>query len=143
MEVDTPFFRVPHAEPNLMGREDELEELHQRLLSERSPTNLTALQGTGGIGKTQLAAKYCWQRRLEGGSNPYYRAIVWLNLAGSHPILSQLASYASELQLGGADDKARAGALIGRLRGRQDALLVLDNLERSEQLEEDLGGVPD
>src|SRR6516165_9156525 len=143
MAEGTPIFRVPHSEPNLIGREKELEQLHHQLLDDETPINLTALQGTGGIGKTQLAAKYCWQRRIEGGPKPYYRAIVWLNLAGAHSIAGQLAGYASELQLGsGGDNEARAAALIGRLRGRNDALLVLDNLEREEQLEADLAGIP-
>jgi hypothetical protein len=50
--------------------------LDRTLSTSNGPTLLTALQGTGGIGKTQLAVRYCWTRRRHhpGG-------IVWMNMA--------------------------------------------------------------
>jgi hypothetical protein len=58
-------FCVPHADPgeHLIGRDAILEEIDRTLNTTDGPTLLTALQGTGGIGKTQLAARYCWSRR--------------------------------------------------------------------------------
>jgi len=71
-------FCVPHPDPgeHLIGRDTILEEIDRTLSNADGPTLLTALQGTGGIGKTQLAARYCWTRRRHhpGG-------IVWLNMA--------------------------------------------------------------
>lgn len=50
-ENDTPNGNVPHALSPLIGREDELAEIAERVRRQR----LTTLTGPGGIGKTRLA----------------------------------------------------------------------------------------
>jgi len=133
-------FCVPHADPggSLIGRDAILEELDRRLNSGDGPTLLTALQGTGGIGKTQLAVRYCWARRRHhpGG-------IVWLNMADPARATTELVSWAEQLHLETTDtsDRAKANALIGCIRGRDDALVVLDNLEDPALLDRDLPGL--
>jgi hypothetical protein len=66
-------FCVPHADPggNLIGRDAILEEIDRRLNAADGATLLTALQGTGGIGKTQLAVRYCWARRRSSRRRGY------------------------------------------------------------------------
>ncbi len=122
-----PIFRVPHADPGgaLIGRAAELNEL-DRLLRGSNAAAVTVLQGTGGIGKTQLAAAYChaYRRDWPGG-------VVWLSFADPGRAMEELAAWAREVDpsTGDMSREARATALLGRLRGRIDALLVLDNLE--------------
>src|SRR5262249_5617636 len=108
------------------------------LSSGNTPILLTALQGTGGIGKTQLAVRYCWTRRRHhpGG-------IVWLNMADPARAVSELVTWTEQLGMEVTDpsDRAKANALIGRLRARPDALVVLDNLDNPALLDRDLPGL--
>jgi WD40 repeat protein len=133
-------FCVPHADPGerLIGRDAILEELDRTMLTGDSPTLLTALQGTGGIGKTQLAARYCWTRRRHhpGG-------IVWLNMADPARAVSELVNWAERLHLETTDpsDRAKANAVLGCVQNRPDALVVLDNLEDPDLLDRDLPGL--
>jgi hypothetical protein len=133
-------FCVPHPDPGdrLIGRQEALEELDRTLRAGAGPTLLTALQGTGGIGKTQLAARYCWTRRRHhpGG-------IVWLNMADPASAVSELVNWAERLSLETTDasDRAKANAVLGRVQHRADALLVLDNLENPAFLDRDLPGL--
>jgi WD40 repeat protein len=131
---------VPHADPGerLIGRDGILHELDRTLSSGNTPTVLTALQGTGGIGKTQLAARYCWTRR-----DRYPGGILWLNIADPARAVNELVGWAEQLHLEVTDpsDRAKANAVIGRVRGRPDALVVLDNLEDQRVLDLDLPGL--
>jgi NB-ARC domain len=135
-------FCVPHADPGerLIGRDGILEELDRTLDSADGPTLLTALQGTGGIGKTQLAVRYCWTRRRH-----HVGGIVWLNMADPALAVTELVNWAERLHLETTDpsDRAKANALIGRVYGRSDALVVLDNLEDPAYLDRDLLGLVD
>jgi ATP-dependent Clp protease ATP-binding subunit ClpA len=49
-----PFF-VPFDQPDLIGREHDVERLHQTLQSGRTTAVVPALVCQGGIGKTQIA----------------------------------------------------------------------------------------
>jgi WD40 repeat protein len=57
--------------------------------------------------------------------------------------VSELVSWAEQLHLETTDpsDRAKANALIGCIRGRSDALVVLDNLEDASLLDRDLPGL--
>ena len=140
MPAPDSIFCVPHADPGerLIGREEILEELARTLSSGDAPTLLTALQGTGGIGKTQLAARYCWTRRRNHSGG-----IVWLNMADPARAVSELVNWAEQLRLEPTDtsDRAKANALIGCIHGRSDALVVLDNIEDPDILNCDLPGL--
>jgi NB-ARC domain len=65
-----PFPKNPH----FSGREDILSELHRRLDSEENARYMKslALWGMGGIGKTQIALEYAYQRIEQGA-----RAVFW------------------------------------------------------------------
>jgi len=133
-------FCVPHPDPGegLIGRDSILEEVDRALSSGHAPTVLTALQGTGGIGKTQLAARYCWSRR-----NRHRGGIIWVNMADPARAVSELVSWAERLNLEVTDpsDRAKANAVLGCIQDRPDALLVLDNLEDPLLLDRDLPGL--
>jgi hypothetical protein len=138
--VSESIFCVPHADPGerLMGRDPFLEQLDATLSTGAGPTLLIALQGTGGIGKTQLAARYCWSRRRH-----HTGGIVWLNMAEPARAVSELVNWAERLHLDTTDpsDRAKANAVLGCVQYRPDALLVLDNLEDPALLDRDLPGL--
>jgi WD40 repeat protein len=133
-------FCVPHPDPGdrLIGRDEILEELDAKVCAGAGPTLLTALQGTGGIGKTQLAVRYCWTRRRH-----HPDGIVWLNMGNPVRAVDELVNWAEQLGLNATDtsDRAKANALIGRIYGRPDALVVLDNVEDPTMLDRDLPGL--
>ncbi len=116
-----------------------MERLDQRLGDSAGTAAITALQGTGGIGKTQLAVRYCYdkQRKYPGG-------IVWISGTSGERALADLVGYAEELadivKPTDASERAKARALLGRLR-RKDALIVVDNLKEANLLSRDLPGV--
>jgi hypothetical protein len=96
--------RVPQRNENFTGREEILEALRVSLTSDASASAphrgsgeavgvvLTALQGMGGVGKTQLAVEYAWRFAGE------YDLIGWI--AADQPILvrSSLAPLAPRRQ---------------------------------------------
>lgn len=137
-------FCVPHPDPGnrLIGRDELLQELDRKLSNGADPVLLTALQGTGGIGKTQLAARYCWANR-----HRYPGGIVWTNMAEPKQVPAELASWADKRRdwfgvEANADMQAKAQAVLGRIQNRADALLVLDNVLEPAALDRDLPGLP-
>jgi hypothetical protein len=133
-----PIFCVPHDDPGgrLVGRDEVLRNLHDRLTGGEAAALLTALQGTGGIGKTQLAVLYCWRYRPSwpGG-------ILWLSMADPGAVPGELTQWAERQGIDGATDREKANRLLGVIGGRKDALLVLDNLEDPTLLDRDIGGL--
>lgn len=139
MAAETKIFYVPPTRSaGLIGRDAELATLHRLLSGSDAPALVTALQGTGGIGKTQLAVRYCDAHKLD-----YPGGIVWLSMADPRQAVDGLVACAEEHGLPGADDRSKARAVLGRLRGRPDALLVLDNVEKPELLDQNLPGLSD
>jgi len=140
MPIPESIFCVPHADPGerLIGREEILEELARILSTGDGPTLLTSLQGTGGIGKTQLAARYCWTRRRNHSGG-----IIWLNMVDPARAVGELVTWAERLRLQASDatDRAKANAVLGCIQDRSDALVVLDNVEDRDLLDRDLPGL--
>jgi hypothetical protein len=140
MTPQATLFRVPHPDPGaaLLGRTGALDDLHRLLTRGSGRSVITALQGTGGIGKTQLAAAYCYAHQSD-----YLGGVVWISLADPAKAVDELAAWARELGLNAVDASREtlATALLGRLRSQADALLVLDNLRDPSALNCDLPGL--
>jgi tetratricopeptide (TPR) repeat protein len=66
---------VPIASPNFVGRVKELEEIHGKLQAGQG-VSVCAVEGMGGLGKSELALQYAWCYRGE------YAARYWLTLRG-------------------------------------------------------------
>src|SRR6266851_3016809 len=120
-----PLLEVPGAAKPLVGRDDELVEVHQRLNEARR----VSLTGLGGVGKTRLAQEYASKHRGD-----YPGGVFWLR--GDTPIglLADFAALAARLELPEASerDKELIVAAVQRwLRGESNSsrLLVVDNLE--------------
>ena len=89
-----------------------------------------ALQGMGGVGKTQLAIEYA--HRFGGG----YDIVWWLNAENADLLGEQFAALGTDLQCvaPGAPIQVVRRAVLSALRERGNWLLVFDNAERGEDI---------
>lgn len=97
--------QVPPRNVNFVGREELLrklgERLHQRSTTAVLPEATThALQGMGGVGKTQLALEYAWRHRSE------YELVWWVPAETPAQVQQALIELAAKLGISGAGDPA-------------------------------------
>jgi tetratricopeptide (TPR) repeat protein len=134
--------RIPERNRNFTGRKEILEQLQRALATDVTavvPTaapgsSPTALQGMGGVGKTQVAIEYAWRYRHE------YDLVWWI--PADQPVLvrSSLAALAPRLGLPaptatGIEDAA--AAVLEALRRGQPYkrwLLIFDNADQPEDV---------
>src|SRR5215472_2712163 len=117
-------WNVPARNPGFTGRGDLLAEVREQLVAGDKAV-VQALHGTGGVGKTQLAAEYA--HRFAGS----YDLAWWINAEQGGLIGDQVATLG--LALGcvqpGAGTEAVRAAVLAELRHRGQWLLVFDNAE--------------
>jgi hypothetical protein len=94
----SPYWSVPaRRNPFFTGREDMLICLHQALHPKQNAvgtaTQTYALQGLGGIGKTQIVLEYAYRYALE------YSAVFWIEAETNESIVASLVRLAGHLQL--------------------------------------------
>jgi tetratricopeptide (TPR) repeat protein len=119
--------------PYFVGRHEELEQLH-RLLTMKHTAAITrpiAVQGLGGIGKTQLALEYAWKYRAE------YKALLWVQGDTPEVLRANFAALAGphllNLPEASADDQGVIiKGVLRWLRLNQGWLLILDQADTSE-----------
>jgi hypothetical protein len=148
MDAQAPPFFVPFDRPDLIGREGDVERLHQTLQEGKAAavTPTLALTGQGGIGKTQLAVLFAHEKAAA-----YPGGVFWLNAAkDAEPITEQLGRYALAMKLadlnaeGNIREYYRQLALVwcGQRGSRPDTLLIADNVDDRAFLTSDLPGLP-
>ncbi|MET8590435.1 NB-ARC domain-containing protein [Streptomyces sp. NPDC005078] len=115
------------------GRDDSLSEIQAAISNSHDEVPLVALVGLGGIGKTQLAARYCHLNRAA------LDVIAWLRADSRTKLVKDLASLGERLGLQ-ADPRAidMDESLAIKTREwleveRREWLLVLDNVENGTQ----------
>jgi hypothetical protein len=81
----------------------------------------TALQGIGGVGKTQLAVEYAWRHAGD------VDLVWWVDAETPTGLAAGLAGLATALGVGAGDVPERAAAALAELGRRQNWLLVYDN----------------
>jgi hypothetical protein len=116
---------IPAQRPGLQPRPSLLAQLNQA--SQGPP--VMVLTGTGGVGKTQLAAAYA-RARLAAG----WRLIAWVNARGSESLLAGLAAVAEATALSDGGSRPGPAAAGQALRHWLEAdgsrcLLVFDDAE--------------
>src|SRR4051794_40280376 len=85
---------LPPANPDFVGREEVLTNLHDLLTNARGPAVLTqSISGLGGIGKTQTALAYCYRHLAD------YRLVWWLRAEGKAALSADYATLAEPLCL--------------------------------------------
>jgi tetratricopeptide (TPR) repeat protein len=122
-------FRLPLAAAHFAGREAELDAIDQALgVAERTVVT-QAITGLGGVGKSQLAARYVHEHADE------YDVVAWIRAEDGG--IADLSDLAAELELPVAQltPAQRAGSAVRWLSAcDQRWLLVLDNVAAPEQL---------
>lgn len=124
-----PYWGVPLPRNSCFtGREALLEVLHQQLGVQQGEvrTHAMALQGLGGVGKTQIALEYAYRHALE------YSAVFWIAAETEEQIVSSLLRIAGLLQLPArhAPEQQHVVAAVHRwLTTHSQWLLLWDNLD--------------
>ena len=113
-------WRVPPRNAYFTGREAALAELHRQL----SDNGVLAVQGGGGLGKTQLVSEYAWRR------SGNYDLVWWVNAETVTGLLTGLAALADQLGLpsAGVPATVRAHQVLTALHHRARWLLIYDNV---------------
>jgi WD40 repeat protein len=122
-------FLVPAQSPDFVGRERDLERVHEVLRAERAGRHRwVALVGMGGIGKSKLAVAYAYAYR-----DAYPGGVYWLDAAA--PLLTELASIVGLREESASERRAL------RLRRDADALLIFDNAADPLALRRSMEGI--
>jgi tetratricopeptide (TPR) repeat protein len=123
-------FNLPAVVASFTGREPQLDALDDALGVADSAIVTQAVTGLGGVGKSQLVARYVQQRADR------YDIVAWIRAEDGG--ITDLASLASKLGVAAAGmspgDQAQA-ALEWLGDSEQRWLLVLDNVESSAELD--------
>ncbi|SEL65236.1 FxSxx-COOH system tetratricopeptide repeat protein [Nonomuraea pusilla] len=129
--------RVPSRNPNFTGRRDLLDALRKSVNTVTAVVaQPQALQGLGGVGKTQLAIEYAWQYRS------HYDLVWWI--PADQPLLvpETLAAMAPALNLPPAATTGVGQATQAVLRALQSGvpyrkwLIIFDNAEEPEYIKD-------
>jgi tetratricopeptide (TPR) repeat protein len=114
--------------PLFTGREAELEALHRGLQEQAkiAATQMVAVHGLGGVGKTQLAVQYAWKYLHE------FDAVLWVRTDSAEALEASLAGLASVLRLPEAKEREQAvqiEAVLVWLRDHNRWLMIADNAD--------------
>jgi NB-ARC domain len=122
-------WNVPHTRnPHFTGRSEELQKLRKQLV-ESGTTGLSqvqAISGLGGIGKTQTALEYAHRHRQD------YSAVFWVQADTDGQICSGFINIARNLNLqqkDEADQNIIVNAAKSWLESHPDWLLIFDNAD--------------
>ncbi|MGW2623376.1 FxSxx-COOH system tetratricopeptide repeat protein, partial [Micromonospora taraxaci] len=128
-------WNVPPRNPAFTGRDRMLVDLRQALVSGGRAV-VYALQGMGGVGKTQLAIEYAYRFAGE------YELVWWIASQQPELIGEQFAALATAVGVADADTDVPAAvtSVKGFLRAADRLLLVFDNVEAREDIDPWLPG---
>lgn len=125
--------RVPKRNPNFTGRADLLVALRKSINTVTAVVaQPRALQGLGGVGKTQLAIEYAWQYRA------HYDLVFWISADQPMLVPSSLAAMGAFLGLPPATGTEQATQQV--LRALESGipyrswLVIFDNAEEPDDI---------
>lgn len=127
-------WNVPQRNKNFTGREDILVDLRDGLSSSVRVVLPHALQGMGGVGKTQVAIEYAYRYAAD------YDLVWWIPADQPPLVRASLAALAPQLGLPSATAsgiESAATAVLDALRRGQpfkNWLLIFDNADEPEDL---------
>ena len=118
-----------HRNPHFTGREDILEALYANLNNNQGAVLTQAIQGLGGIGKTQLALEYAFRYRSE------YDTVWWINAEEVQSIAAGFSALARKLGIPEQQEQERViEAVKETLRQREHWLLIFDNVTEEAEV---------
>ncbi len=127
-----PIWNIPHLRnPNFTGREELLNQLEQDLNSGRSAALTQAIQGLGGVGKTELAAEYAYRQKDD------YNTVWWVQSEEPAKLAADYARLASDLELpekDAQDQSAVVEAVRYWLERNRGWLLIFDNAKNQKEI---------
>ncbi|MGV9246720.1 FxSxx-COOH system tetratricopeptide repeat protein [Streptomyces sp. NPDC003710] len=123
-------WNVPDRNPHFTGRQAQLAQVRDGLLSGRRAV-VQALQGLGGIGKSQIALEYAHRFASQ------YDTVWWIDAEQADQILIRYTELAARLDIAkpdaGAEHNART--LLEHLRTQDRWLIILDNADDPRDFE--------
>jgi tetratricopeptide (TPR) repeat protein len=125
--------RVPKRNPNFTGRAALLTALRESINTVTAVVaQPQALQGLGGVGKTQLAIEYAWQYRI------HYDLVFWISADQPMLVPSSLAAMATFLGLPPATGTEQASQQVLRTLESgfpyRSWLVIFDNAEEPDDI---------
>ncbi len=130
-------WNVPYRRnPFFTGRERLLEQLHNNLTAGQATalTQAQAINGLGGIGKTQVAIEYAYRHR----QSDLYHFIFWVNADTRERLIADYVEIARLLHLPEQheqDQNIIVAAVKRWLAMHHDCLLILDNADDLSMIE--------
>ncbi|MEL7227410.1 MAG: NB-ARC domain-containing protein, partial [Cyanobacteria bacterium J06576_12] len=130
-------FGVPYQRNRYFaGREVVLLQLHEQLTqtSAAAMTQVQAISGLGGIGKTQTAVEYAYRYHYD---QAVYEAVFWVNADTETTLASDLASIAEQVAVPGAEvlqQEQKIQKVHAWLSNHHDWLLIFDNADQPDRL---------
>jgi len=116
-------WNVPYRRnPFFTGRENILASLHEKLHSGKAMSQIQAISGLGGSGKTQIAVEYAYRHH----SN--YSVILWLRGDRREMLREDCTTIASQLSFKGKSNDI-IDAVKSWLKTNTNWLLIFDNVE--------------
>ncbi len=115
------------------GREELLRELHEHFMRDRAMvlTQGQAINGLGGIGKTQISVEYAYRHQEE------YHVVLWASAANQETLRAAYVTMADRLQLAERhaqeQDKVVA-AVLHWLATHEGWLLIVDNADEVDMI---------
>lgn len=133
LETYTHIWRVPYRRNSFFtGREEVLDRLRAALVAQDHSIGNTppqAINGLGGIGKTQLVLEYAYRYRDD------YQAVFWVFAESSDLIVSDFLTIAALLDLPERNEQEQqkiVNAVLHWFDTHEGWLLILDNAEDLE-----------
>ena len=129
--VEPPLFPLStlplRRNPYFTDRKELLRDLRQSFLAEQAPqTQIQALSGLGGSGKTLIAIEYVCRNLAE------YQAILWLNASSQEQFLADMLAHITQLGIAlpmESDEQQQMAAVQQWLQYHEQWLVVIDNLD--------------
>ncbi len=123
-----PLSHFPYRQNDFFtDRETILSALHTAFhASQSKQTLILALNGLGGMGKTQIALEYLYRAARD------YQAIIWLNASSRETLSGEIGALAERLGIPGkdrADEERMFTAVRYWLQAHTNWLLVLDHID--------------